>query len=169
MALLQKSKHVAVKNDLIIFNCNYSIYSRVRLCYYMYSIDYWTQRGCFTSKLREIPLSDSLLNNKAKEIGKTTIYVVSYVFFYSFPCTFLFLFFFFLWSFPLSFLAFSDFVIHLFAVAFFSHTFILLPFPSSSRLFFSFTYVTITLFGFCFMLFLFSFHVPVHSLLFFFK
>jgi len=32
-------------------NCNYLIKVCVRLCNYIYSIDYWTQWGCLTWKL----------------------------------------------------------------------------------------------------------------------
>ena len=35
MALQEEPKHVAVKNDLIIFNCNYLIKICVRLCHYI--------------------------------------------------------------------------------------------------------------------------------------
>jgi hypothetical protein len=38
---------------------------------------------------------------------------------------------------------------------------------SPPHLFFPFTHVKITLLGFCFIFLLFSFHVPLHSLLFF--
>ena len=107
-------------------------------------------------------------------IGKTSVYVFSYVFF--FPYTFLFLSF----SFYVHLLylssAFSDFVIHLlgflpsphlFPATFFSETLILVPILSSPHFFFSFTYVIITLLGFHIILFLFFFHVPLHSLIFF--
>ena len=93
-----------------------------------------------------------------------TIYVLSYVFFYSFLYTFLFLSFSFYFSFPLSFLAFSDFVIHLFPVAFFLTRLSFSPFVFTSSVL---LFHILNFLGFCFMLFLFSFHVPVPSLLFF--
>lgn len=115
-------------------------------------------------------------NNKSMGIGKTAIYVFSYVLFFFFPYIFLFLSF----SFYVRLLylssAFSDFVIHLlgflpsprlFPTAFFSETLILFPILSSPHFFFSFTYVIITLLRFHIILFLFFFNVPLHSLIFF--